>query len=638
MATDPLDPKSPKSDVVTSRADKNGRAEAGRDDPGAEHHPRHGGGHGGGGGAGGGGGTGGGGASDEGASGTGRTYRLSEWSQPLTSEAEKRPILSFNNKLPKHVVARLLRKAKRINDPIELRALVLPEFLSGPKRQELTRAVRSVISAAGGGAHMRKHRALAEAILYEVLETRYDPGDDDEPIPTSEEVQSFADPLFTSIGPALYQDAIFSVIKSIDERPPRRKIDTLYEVLQRKRVQLGAPDFREKVFVAADDYVREQKFDRLFDSSVENEFKDTTIPRPARQRAVRLLEELGLDPDRADDTDWARVALGIGARKTTSDPMALAGYGFDSAVEPLEAEPLLPDFETEVTTGFNAEVIRECANLYYISEFKILYDVVDAIALRFFEGMNLGLTETAAKLYTYVKRKTQRFAAEDRMKVASAVFDEENFKPLMGRLVENLIAYNRGRHGSDLLHGHNGHGSGAVLFERSAVIRSIENLQRYLSDRGGGIAVFVAREGAAQWLEGKDILESDDLLRYFGGSFKSGMLGVLEEVGNEIYGRRPPIDRIRTLAVHGRRIIRWLADNTNNVSFLTDADLDVLSEHVQNWLAAYRRPDTEPSWLDDDRYYDAESEEEDDEDIGDRAVREALDNAEADTADADILA
>ena len=51
-------------------------------------------------------------------------------------------------------------------------------------------------------------------------------------------------------------------------------------------------------------------------------------------------------------------------------------------------------------------------------------------------------------------------------------------------------------------------------------------------------------------------------------------------------GRVSQVDRRRTLAVHGRRIFHWMADNTGNVANLTDADLDELSEHVQHWLAA----------------------------------------------------
>ena len=563
-------------------------------------------------------------------------YKLSKWSAPIVAAADRTYIVSLHNRLDKNIVAKLTAQSKNITDPIALRALVVREALSSEATRKDLAVVRSVIASKGGNAHMREHPDLPQAILHEVY-ARHGQG------VASGDVQDYAADLFVKeIGKGLYQDRVADELDKLSIVRPDKDIASIANLMQARRVALDSPRFPEELFRSLEEVQGEAVFDPLFAAKgaegvlvadeLDAKLSDTVKERRRRQ-AIRLLQRIGVDPKKAKDPDWIRAALAmVGSDGPGRDVMALASYGLGTDIDDLDRELPLPMFDDEVQSGLLSESIRNCADLYYIHQFERLgvFRVVDAIALRFFDRMNLGLGVTARKLYVYIKRRPSRFPEEDRRRLTEAIFeDSENgrgaFKPLLGRMVEALIEYTEARNAGELFTSGRYDGSSPSVYTRSAVIRAIENLQRYLSDNGGGITPFLTQEAGAQLMDAFEILQSEDLQKYFGGSFRSGMWAIIEQVGKELDHRTPPVDLARTLAVHGRRIIQWLADNTNNAGVLTDTDLDTLSEHVQNWLAAYRRPAEEPNWLGDDEYQDEEEEDQ----YVEEAVGEAKRNAYA---------
>lgn len=522
----------------------------------------------------------------------------------------------------------------KIGDPVQVRVKILEKLEDQARNQAAdARLVRSVLFTEGGGPFLAAKPQLAEAVLLDVYARAGNVQ------PSELDVRNLARAVFEDVRPVLVQGKIEAVFKDHDiTGVDNAEIRQIRRVLDDRRISFDSPTFAEEVFAARATLVKQVRFEDFFDEP-RDELGDRLTD--ARQRAaIDLLERLGIEPDRLDgrpsaDT-WARVALGLlGGDGQGRDVLALAGFG---SVQPsLDGVLLsdLPEFETAEVVGLIPENIRTCGDLYYIHMFDRagVFDVTHALAVRFFDRMNLGSGETARKLYAWVKRSRDRFPKADRQRMLARIFeggrdDRSPFKLLMGQMVESLVRFTERRNAGELIFSSERSLDGVSVSTRSTVLRTVENLQRYLSRAGGGMPVFLAAEAGAELIECFDILDSPELKTYFGGDFTEGMWSIIEEIGETLEGGPPPPpDRMRTLAVHGRRIMRFLADHTQNVSALSDTDLEELATHVQNWLAAYRKPTfDEAEWLEDDDEYG-------DEELApaDEAVQDAL--AEAEEAD-----
>jgi hypothetical protein len=532
-------------------------------------------------------------------------------------------------------------KLDEVKTPIDLRAETVSIRVPGARAD--ARFVRAAIASKGANAYLRDYPQLAAAVLHEVYERAGSTSIADKPL-----LAGAAEQVFEDLEPVLFTHKVRTVLSDAGVTVVDKKRDEIVTRMMSAGVSYDSRKFEEKVFGALTAITDEEKFSDIFEKTsagagptVVDELGDV-LTSSRRSQAIRVLRRLGLKPDKAKDDDWARIALAMLARDGVDrDILALGGFG--PASEDFEADysVQLPEFETAEVVGLIPENIRSCADLYYVHVFDRLgvYRAVDALSIRFFDHLNLGLSETAHRLYAYIKRRGDRIPAEDRRRLTTNLFEGDGeghgpFKLLMGQMVESLIEYMRVRDAGELIVGSPSRPS--LSGRRSAVLRAAENLQRYLSRAGGGMAIFLSRESGRQLVDCFQILESQELRAYYGGDFTEGMWGVIEQLVEEVDGRPgPPADRMRTMAVHGRKVIQWLADHADDVSTASDEELDDLAERVQNWLAAYRRPEIEePEWLDDD--LDEELEDED-EGPGAEAVRDALADSEADM-EADVLA
>jgi hypothetical protein len=531
-------------------------------------------------------------------------------------------------------------KLDQIKKPMDLRAETVK--LRVPESRSDARFVRAAIAAKGATAYFRDYPRLSEAVLHEVYERAGTTSIDDKA-----RLGGAAEAVFEDLEPTLYGYKVKHLLEDAGVTLSDKKRESIVTRLMAAQVAYDSRKFQERVFGALTAINDEEKFNDIFEKTtagagptVKDELGDL-LTSSRRSQAIRVLRRLGLDPAMAKDDDWARIALAMIAREGADrDILAVAGFGPSSEDFEADYSVQLPEFDTAEVVGLIPENIRSCADLYYIHTFDRLgvYRAVDALSIRFFDHLNLGLSETAHRLYAYIKRRSDRIPAEDRRRLTTHLFEGDAeghgpFKLLMGQMVEALIEYMRVRDAGELIVGSPSRPS--LSGRRSAVLRSAENLQRYLSRAGGGMAIFLSREAGRQLVDCFQILESQELRSYFGGDFTEGMWGVIEQLVEEIDGKPgPPADRMRTMAVNGRRVIQWLADHADDVSTASDDELDDLADRVQNWLAAYRRPEIEePEWLDDDEI-DEEAEEE--EGPGAEAVRDALADSEADM-EADVL-
>jgi len=530
----------------------------------------------------------------------------SPWTGNVGNVEQVRRLFTMNDRITDRGMIDQLWRAfqeRPTTDPIEVRGIVIDVAFVGARTDEQLTVVRSVIAGQGGGAHLTLFPKLPEAVLYEVLMNH--PPTPGQPF-TPEDIRDYASQQFNLMGPSIYKDQISDALSGLTGAAiTELTIGDIYDTIHAQRLPINAPDFRDRVFQTYDKVKDDEKFYGMFTKAGTLH----GVPNEQRRRAIKMLE--GLDVDPASDPDWARVALGVlGPAGDGKDILSLAGYGLGSDVGGLETDVPLPDFDDDTTTGLIPENVRILGDLYYIEIFDGLgvFRVVDALAVRFFDELDLGVSKVAELLYVYIKRRPLRFPEADRRHITKRIFGDQSgkhavFKGLMGRLVETVIEYNRVKNAGDLLVNSGNALAATSISTRAPVIRAVQNLQRYLSDNGGAITQFVTRESGAQLMDCFEILQSPDLQQYYGGRFRSGMWAIIEQVVKELDGHVPPVDRARTLAVSGRKILRWLADHTSNAAVLTDADLTDLSLLIENWLAAYRRPDTQPTWLEDEDYY-----------------------------------
>jgi hypothetical protein len=553
---------------------------------------------------------------------------------------ERAKVILFGK--PGPPAAKVANKYASITEGAKLRDAVAKSTV--PAADEAIRYARSVVSGRGGGALLRKRPELAGAIVHEVyLRVGAEALKTKEPL-EEKTIRAAVAEVYSELEPAYYKAYVVEILDKTGATLAAGDKAKAADLLRSRRVSIDSPRFEREVFAALKAVKTEKAFSKFFDEpsvaggdSLATELGPKLTPE-RRRRAISALERLGIEPELQDDReDWARVALGLVGEDGASRDISLAAYAPDVGID-FERELDFPEFETADVTGLIAENIRTCADLYYVHMFDRLgvYRVVDAISVRFFDRLNLGLGDTARRLYVYIKRRGDRIPAEDRRRITDRIFEVDGdgrapFKLLMGQLVESLIDYTRVRNAGELLLNPDRRTyDGSPAASRSAVLRSIENIQHYLTRAGGGMSVFLSREAGAQLIDAFEILQSPELQSYFGGEFGSGMWSIIEEVGQELEGGPlPPADRMRTLAVHGRRIMRWLADNTDNVGGISDVDLDELSMHVQAWLAAYRKPAIEePEWLDDDLYQEEEDE---------GPAAEAIEDAMAEAREPDVL-
>lgn len=533
------------------------------------------------------------------------------------------------------------KKADAIKAGSKLRAFVAANTI--PTAKEDAQIVRAVVTGLGGAGFIKQDPSLPLAILHEVYRREgAEALSYDEPL-DEKIIRSITEKVYEDVQPELYKFRVSSIIDKTGATITKDDKDAAAMLLIERSVPPNSPRFEREVFAALQTVKRDESFDKFFETPPGKSVSDdlgAALTSERRRRAIRVLEQLGVDPDNVVDEheEWGRVAVGLVGADGGRRDIALAAYAPDAGIS-FDGELDFPDFETADVIGLMPENIRTCADLYYIHMFDRLgvYRVVDAISVRFFDRLNLGLGDTARKLYVYIKRRGDRIPAEDRRRITDRIFESDGdgrapFKLLMGQMVEALIEYTRVRNAGDLLlNADRLTFNGSRGASRSAVNRSIENLQRFLSSAGGGMSVFLAREAGAQLIDAFDILQSSELQSYFGGEYGSGMWSIIEEVGQELEGGAlPPPDRMRTLAVHGRKVMQWLADHPNDVSSIPDAEIDELSDRVQNWLAAYRKPAIEePEWLQDDEMYDEQEAE--------GPAAEAIEDAMAEEREPDVL-
>lgn len=230
--------------------------------------------------------------------------------------------------------------------------------------------------------------------------------------------------------------------------------------------------------------------------------------------------------------------------------------------------------------------------LYYIGEGMRVFDVANALVLRWASGMlDIPEGKTAGMLYRYHKLRNERNTAPERAMLYKRVLNKGNGKllsnmvvneafpalwhQLMAEVAEYIRKSERGRD---------------TWVSRSPLYQATKNLQYNLTEHMTGMSHVQVTEDYAHLQEALDILRAEEIINHFGGRRKS-LWSVIERVSKEDLGSMVPTAPLRTIAVEGNKVFQWVA-NFESEGGVRDVEFNTLLSAAESWIIAQASMET----------------------------------------------
>jgi hypothetical protein len=205
--------------------------------------------------------------------------------------------------------------------------------------------------------------------------------------------------------------------------------------------------------------------------------------------------------------------------------------------------------------------------IYELGERMGVFKLIDALALNWVSGsIDVVDGPAVSRMYRYWKLREERPSAEERgmlyrrvlnkgdTEVLSRMVVNEEFPNLWHNLMSEVADYidksERVREGA----------SEMSPVSRARIYQVTRDLQYNLTEYCTGMAHIQAREIHAQLQECFEILREPDILAFFGGNRRKSMWTVIEQLSKQEFGHAPNIAAMRSLAVDGNVLFRWVAD------------------------------------------------------------------------------
>ncbi len=277
-------------------------------------------------------------------------------------------------------------------------------------------------------------------------------------------------------------------------------------------------------------------------------------------------------------------------------------------------------FETIEEQGIVKENILAAGALDYIFELGErlgAFRLADALTLNWAAGsIDVVDGPCAAKLYRYWKLRDQRSDPAERGLVYKRVLNKgdaellermvvnDPFPAMWGELMEKVAEYIGKTEEAKAESGD------TLLVSKNPIYQAIRNLQYNLTEFCTGMAHMQIREMYSQLREALDILGDPEIVDHFAGGRRKNMWTAMARLAKSEYGEAPNISAIRTAAVEGNAVYRYVANFQQGS--VDDEAFRRFVEAAEAWIIAKGADDTElqPVMADED----AES---DDDDFGD---------------------
>ena len=297
------------------------------------------------------------------------------------------------------------------------------------------------------------------------------------------------------------------------------------------------------------------------------EVEESRFTPAVKAAMVQYLKDIGLridpaaDPKRYDEYMALayQYALTV-ADGTANDPLDAARRR-GTANWNFEVDPF--DYEQAVVKA-NILAAGALDYVYVLGEHMGVFRLADALVLRWAAGaLDVAQGPTAGRLYRYWKLREERSSPEERAMLYKRVFDRgdaqllggmvvnEHFPGLWGDLMTEVARYIEKSEGSSL---------SESFVSRMPVFQATRQLQFNLTEHMTGMAHMQVTEMYAHLREAMDLLSSPEVLDAYASGRRRNVWTVIERASKDEFGTSPNIAGLRTLAVDGNRIFKWIAD------------------------------------------------------------------------------
>ena len=239
------------------------------------------------------------------------------------------------------------------------------------------------------------------------------------------------------------------------------------------------------------------------------------------------------------------------------------GSGWDFSVD------LFDDVEQQGVVRDNILAAGAIDYIYELGEHMGVFRLVDALVLNWASGsIDVVEGDVVSRLYRYWKLRDQRMSSEERGMVYRRVLNKgetdvldrmvvnEEFPNLWHNLMAEVADY------IDKTEKVNLGTSESSPVSRARIFQATRDLQYNLTEYCTGMAHIQARELYAQLQECVEVLRDPEVLAYFGGNRRKSLWTVIEKMSKQEFGSGPNIAALRSLAVDGNILFRFVADFT----------------------------------------------------------------------------
>lgn len=207
--------------------------------------------------------------------------------------------------------------------------------------------------------------------------------------------------------------------------------------------------------------------------------------------------------------------------------------------------------------------------IFELGEHMGVFRLVDALVLNWASGsIDVVEGDVVSRMYRYWKLRDQRPSAEERGMVYRRVLSKgdtevlermvvnEEFPNLWHNLMAEVADY------IDKTEKVTTATTESSPVSRARIYQATRDLQYNLTEYCTGMAHIQARELYAQLQECVELLRDPEILAYFGGNRRKSLWTVIEQLSKQEFGASPHIAALRSLAVDGNTIFRFVADFT----------------------------------------------------------------------------
>lgn len=295
--------------------------------------------------------------------------------------------------------------------------------------------------------------------------------------------------------------------------------------------------------------------------------------------------------------EYFAVAYDNAMRSATGDqdPLAIKFSTSGAAVLGADWDFSVDDFSTMAEQGLVRENISAAGAAYYIYELGErlgIYRLADSLVLRWASGaLDVADGEAASLLYRYWKLRDDRSPEQERgllykralnigdTEVLSRMIVNEDFPVLWHRLMEEVTRYIEKYEKSVELD------AAGSKVSRSGIFEAVRNLQFNLTEHMTGMAHMQVREMYAHFRDALGILGHEDIVDFFGGGARKNLWTVIAKLSAEEFHSAPNISAIRTSAVEGNHVFRFIS-KFDGFSSVREEDFRSFLESAEAWILA----------------------------------------------------